>query len=123
MASKITNEHSRTSIYGTNLTALNVSLANMAAANPTETVTAAKIARIRFFGSGQIKISRNTTVWFIASTGSAANIVDMDLTGAGVAVELGNNDQAINVACTDANSSFIIDVNKTSTFSSGYDNA
>ena len=125
MASKITNEHGRSSIYGSGETAVNVSLANMAAASPAETVTAAKIARIRFFGSGQIKVSRLTSVWFIASTGSAANVVDMDLTGregSGVAPALGNTDQAINVACTDANSSFIIDVIKTSTYTSGYDN-
>ena len=122
MASQINNEHGRTTIYGTNLTALNVALADMAASSPAETVSAAQIKRIRFFGSGQLKISRNTTVWFIASTGSAANVVDMDLTGGSTAIPLANNDQAINVACTDANSVFIIDVAKTSTYTSGYDN-
>jgi len=124
MASKITNKHGRTNIYGSGETAVNVSLANMAASDPAETVTAAKIARIRFFGSGQIKINRLTTTQFIASTGSAANVDDMDLTGKGegIGTDLANTDQSINVICTDANSAWSIDVVKTSTYTSDYDN-
>jgi hypothetical protein len=124
MASKITNRHSRSNIFGSGETAVNVSLANLAAADPAETVTAARISKIQFFGSGQLKINRLTTQMFIAGTGAVGNAIVMDLSGKesdGVAPDLANTDQSINVICTDANSSFSIDVVKTSSWNSNYD--
>ena len=123
MASKITNRHSQSNIYGSGETAVNVSLANLAASDPAETVTAARISRIQFTGSGQLKINRLTTQMFIASTGAIQGSIDMDLSGRGdgLAPDIANTDQSINVICTDANSSWSIDVVKTSSWNSTYD--
>ena len=87
---------------------VNLSLANLAAGS--ETVAAADIARIWYSGAGTLSIKRNTTVVFISDSETT---FDWDLKGAGILLSA-NNDQAINVTFSDANSTAIIELQKTS---------
>ena len=95
---------------------VNLTLANLAA-TPTggsaETVSAADITRIFYTGAGTLSIKRNTTVVFISDSGST---FDWDLKGAGISLSA-NNDQAINVTFSDANSTAIIELQKTTNYS------
>ena len=96
---------------------VNLALSGLAA-TPTggsaETVSAADISRIWYTGSGQMKIARNTTSVFITSDTDVA--FDFDFKGAGCLLSA-NNDQAINVTFADANSTAIIEFQKTSNYS------
>ena len=87
---------------------VNLTLANLAA-TPTggsaETVSAADITRIFYTGAGTLSIKRNTTVVFISDSETT---FDWDLKGAGISLSA-NNDQAINVTFSDANSTAIIE--------------
>jgi hypothetical protein len=91
---------------------VNKSLANLATGS--ETVSAADITRIWYSGAGTLSIKRNTTVVFISDSEAT---FDWDLKGAGVSLSA-NNDQAINVTFSDANSTAIIELQKTSNHSS-----
>jgi len=93
-------------------TVVNKTLANLATGS--ETVSAADISRIWFTGAGTLTIKRNTTVVFISDSECT---FDWDLKGAGVLLNA-NNDQAINVQFSDANSTAIIELQKTSNHSS-----
>ena len=93
-------------------TVVNKSLANLATGG--ETVSAADITRIWYSGAGTLSIKRNTTVVFISDSEAT---FDWDLKGAGVSLSA-NNDQAINVTFSDANSTAIIELQKTSNHSS-----
>ena len=93
-------------------TVVNKSLANLATGG--ETVSAADITRIWYAGAGTLSIKRNTTVVFISDSEAT---FDWDLKGAGVSLSA-NNDQAINVTFSDANSTAIIELQKTSNHSS-----
>ena len=90
---------------------VNLSLANLAAGS--ETVAAADIARIWYSGAGTLSIKRNTTVVFISDSETT---FDWDLKGAGISLSA-NNDQAINVTFSDANSTAIIELQKTTNYS------
>ena len=87
---------------------VNKSLANLATGS--ETVSAADITRIYYTGAGTLSIKRNTTVVFISDSETT---FDWDLKGAGISLSA-NNDQAINVTFSDANSTAIIELQKTS---------
>ncbi|NMJ87417.1 MAG: hypothetical protein EX285_06210 [Thaumarchaeota archaeon] len=95
---------------------VNLTLANLAA-TPTggsaETVSAADITRIFYTGAGTLSIKRNTTVVFISDSETT---FDWDLKGAGISLSA-NNDQAINVTFSDANSTAIIELQKTTNYS------
>ena len=95
---------------------VNLTLANLAA-TPTggsaETVSAADITRIFYTGAGTLSIKPNTTVVFISDSETA---FDWDLKGAGISLSA-NNDQAINVTFSDANSTAIIELQKTTNYS------
>ena len=93
-------------------TVVNKSLANLATGG--ETVSAADITRIWYSGAGTLSIKRNTTVVFISDSEAT---FDWDLKGAGISLSA-NNDQAINVTFSDANSTAIIELQKTSNHSS-----
>ena len=94
---------------------VNLTLANLAA-TPTggsaETVSAADITRIFYTGAGTLSIKRNTTVVFISDSETT---FDWDLKGAGISLSA-NNDQAINVTFSDANSTAIIELQKTTNY-------
>ena len=92
---------------------VNLSLANLATGS--ETVSAADITRIWYSGAGTLSIKRNTTVVFISDSETT---FDWDLKGAGVSLSA-NNDQAINVTFSDANSTAIIELQKTSNHGAG----
>jgi len=95
---------------------VNLSLANLAASTvggDAETVSAADITRIWYTGAGTLSIKRNTTVVFISDSETT---FDWDFKGAGVSLSA-NNDQAINVTFSDANSTAIIELQKTSNYS------
>ena len=89
-------------------TVVNLSLADLATGS--ETVSAADITRIFYTGAGTLSIKRNTTVVFISDSEAT---FDWDLKGAGISLSA-NNDQAINVTFSDANSTAIIELQKTS---------
>ena len=90
---------------------VNKSLANLATGG--ETVTAADITRIWYTGAGTLTIKRNTTVVFISDSEAT---FDWNFKEAGIALSA-NNDQAINVTFSDANSTAIIELQKTSNHS------
>tara|TARA_R100001377_G_scaffold693_1_gene652 strand:- start:2081 stop:2449 length:369 start_codon:yes stop_codon:yes gene_type:complete len=92
--------------------AVNKTLANLATGG--ETVTAADITRIYYTGAGTLTIKRNTTPVFISDVHTS---FDWDLKEAGISLSA-NNDQAINVVFSDANSTAIIELQKTSNHSS-----
>ena len=92
-------------------TVVNKSLANLATGS--ETVSAADITRIWYSGAGTLSIKRNTTVVFISDSETT---FDWDLKGAGISLSA-NNDQAINVTFSDANSTAIIELQKTTNYS------
>lgn len=94
-------------------TVVNKSLANLATGG--ETVTAADITRILYTGAGTLTIKRNTTTVFISDSEAT---FDWDLKGMGMSLSA-NNDQAINVTFSDANSTAIIELQKTSNHSAG----
>ena len=94
---------------------VNLSLANLAASTvggDAETVSAADITRIFYTGAGTLSIKRNTTVVFISDSEAT---FDWDLKGAGISLSA-NNDQAINVTFSDANSTAIIELQKTTNY-------
>ena len=93
-------------------TVVNKTLANLATGG--ETVTAADITRIYYTGAGTLSIKRNTTVVFISDSETT---FDWNLKEAGISLNA-NNDQAINVTFSDANSTAIIELQKTSNHSS-----
>jgi len=100
-------------LYKSGSTAVvNKTLANLATGS--ETVSAADITRIWYSGAGTLSIKRNTTVVFISDSEAT---FDWDLKGAGISLNA-NNDQAINVTFSDANSTAIIELQKTSNHSS-----
>ena len=78
-----------------------------------ETVSAADITRIWYTGAGTLTIKRNTTTVFISDSECT---FDWDLKEAGMSISA-NNDQAINVTFSDANSTAIIELQKTSNHS------
>jgi|TARA_R110000744_G_scaffold125286_3_gene230958 hypothetical protein len=95
---------------------VNLTLANLAAstvAGVAETVSAADITRIWYSGAGTLSIKRNTTVVLLSDSETT---FDWDLKGAGISLSA-NNDQAINVTFSDANSTAIIELQKTSNYS------
>ena len=92
-----------------------VNLALSALSAASETVSAAAISRIWYTGSGQMKIARNTTNVFIS--GDTDDSFHFDFKGAGVLLSA-NSDQAINVTFADANSTAIIEFQKTSNYNS-----
>jgi hypothetical protein len=95
---------------------VNLSLANLAASTvggDAETVSAADITRIWYSGAGTLSIKRNTTVVFISDSEAT---FDWDFKGAGISLSA-NNDQAINVTFSDANSTAIIELQKTTNYS------
>ena len=97
-------------------TVVNLSLANLAASTvggDAETVSAADITRIWYTGAGTLSIKRLTTVVFISDSETT---FDWDFKGAGVSLSA-NNDQAINVTFSDANSTAIIELQKTTNYS------
>ena len=94
-------------------TTVNKSLANLATGG--ETVTAADITRIWYTGAGTMHMRRNTTIVFV--TDSEASL-DWNLKESGISLNA-NNDQAINVIFSDANSTAIIELQKTSNHSAG----
>ena len=96
-------------------TVVNLSLANLAASTvggDAETVSAADITRIFYTGAGTLSMKRNTTVVFISDSEAT---FDWDLKGAGISLSA-NNDQAINVTFSDANSTAIIELQKTTNY-------
>ena len=95
---------------------VNLSLANLAASTvggDAETVSAADITRIWYTGAGTLSIKRLTTVVFISDSETT---FDWDFKGAGISLSA-NNDQAINVTFSDANSTAIIELQKTTNYS------
>ena len=95
---------------------VNLTLANLAASTvggDAETVSAADITRIWYTGAGTLSIKRLTTVVFISDSETT---FDWDFKGAGVSLSA-NNDQAINVTFSDANSTAIIELQKTTNYS------
>ena len=90
---------------------VNKLLANLATGG--ETVTAADITRIWYTGAGTLTIKRNTTTVFISDSEAT---FDWNFKEAGIALSA-NNDQAINVTFSDANSTAIIELQKTSNHS------
>ena len=92
-------------------TVVNKTLANLATGS--ETVSAADITRIWYTGAGTLSIKRNTTVVFISDSETT---FDWDFKSAGVSLSA-NNDQAINVTFSDANSTAIIELQKTTNYS------
>jgi len=93
-------------------TTVDKTLANLATGG--ETVSAADITRIYYTGAGTMTIRRNTTIVFV--TDSEATF-DWDLKGAGISLSA-NNTASINVIFSDANSTAIIELQKTSNHSS-----
>ena len=91
---------------------VNLALAGFAATG--ETVSEVAISRIFYTGSGQMKIARNTTNVFISQDTDGS--FDFDFKGAGFLLSA-NNDQAINVTFADANSTAIIEFQKTTNYS------
>jgi hypothetical protein len=89
-------------------TTVDKTLANLATGG--ETVTAADITRIWYTGAGTMHIRRNSTVVFV--TDSEASL-DWNLKESGIAISA-NNDQSVNVIFSDANSTAIIELQKTS---------
>tara|TARA_R100001377_G_scaffold34231_1_gene18841 strand:+ start:39 stop:407 length:369 start_codon:yes stop_codon:yes gene_type:complete len=83
-------------------------LANLATGG--ETVTAADITRIWYTGAGTMHIRRNSTIVFV--TDSEASL-EWNLKESGIALSA-NNDKSINVIFSDANSTAIIELQKTS---------
>ena len=92
-------------------TVTNKTLANLATGG--ETVSAADITRIYYTGAGTMTIRRNTTVVFVSDVHTS---LDWDLKESGISISA-NNDQAINVQFSDANSTAIIELQKTSNHS------
>ena len=90
---------------------INKSLANLATGS--ETVSAADITRIWYTGAGTLTIKRNTTTVFISDSEAT---FDWNFKESGIALSA-NNDQAINVTFSDANSTAIIELQKTSNHS------
>ena len=90
---------------------INKSLANLATGG--ETVSAADITRIWYTGAGTLTIKRNTTTVFISDSEAT---FDWNFKESGIALSA-NNDQAINVTFSDANSTAIIELQKTSNHS------
>ena len=90
---------------------VNLALSDIAATG--ETVSEAAISRIWYTGSGQMKVARNTTNVFITSDTDVA--FDFDFKAGGVLLSA-NSDQAINVTFADANSTAIIEFQKTSNY-------
>jgi hypothetical protein len=93
-------------------TTVDKTLANLATGG--ETVTAADITRIWYTGAGTMHIRRNSTIVFVTDSECT---LDWDLKSAGILLNA-NNDQAINVIFSDANSTAIIELQKTSNHSS-----
>jgi len=94
-------------------TTTNKTLANLASGG--ETVTAADITRIWYTGAGTMHIRRNSTIVFV--TDSEASL-EWNLKESGIAITA-NNTAAINVIFSDANSTAIIELQKTSNHSAG----
>jgi hypothetical protein len=92
-------------------TVTNKTLANLATGG--ETVSAADITRIYYTGAGTMTIRRNTTVIFVSDSEAT---FDWNLKESGISISA-NNDQAINVQFSDANSTAIIELQKTSNHS------
>jgi hypothetical protein len=92
-------------------TVVNKTLANLATGG--ETVTAADITRIYYSGAGTLTIRRNTTVVFISDSETT---FDWQLKEHGISLSA-NNNAAINVQFSDANSTAIIELQKTSNHS------
>ena len=92
-------------------TVTNKTLANLASGG--ETVSAADITRIYYTGAGTMTIRRNTTVIFVSDSEAT---LDWNLKESGISISA-NNDQAINVQFSDANSTAIIELQKTSNHS------
>jgi hypothetical protein len=92
-------------------TVTNKTLANLATGG--ETVSAADITRIYYTGAGTMTIRRNTTVIFVSDSEAT---LDWNLKESGISISA-NNDQAINVQFSDANSTAIIELQKTSNHS------
>jgi hypothetical protein len=92
-------------------TVTNKTLANLASGG--ETVSAADITRIYYTGAGTMTIRRNTTVIFVSDSEAT---FDWNLKESGISISA-NNDQAINVQFSDANSTAIIELQKTSNHS------
>jgi len=86
-------------------------LANLATGG--ETVSAADITRIYYTGAGTMTIRRNTTVVFVSDVHTS---LDWDLKESGISLSA-NNTAAINVQFSDANSTAIIELQKTSNHS------
>jgi hypothetical protein len=89
-------------------TTVDKTLANLATGG--ETVTAADITRIWYTGAGTMHIRRNSTIVFV--TDSEASL-EWNLKESGIAISA-NNDASINVIFSDANSTAIIELQKTS---------
>jgi hypothetical protein len=92
-------------------TVTNKTLANLASGG--ETVSAADITRIYYTGAGTMTIRRNTTVIFVSDSEAT---FDWNLKESGIALTA-NNTAAINVQFSDANSTAIIELQKTSNHS------
>ena len=92
-------------------TVTNKTLANLASGG--ETVSAADITRIYYTGAGTMTIRRNTTVVFVSDSEAT---LDWNLKESGIALTA-NNTAAINVQFSDANSTAIIELQKTSNHS------
>jgi hypothetical protein len=92
-------------------TVTNKTLANLATGG--ETVTAADITRIWYTGAGTMHIRRNSTIVFV--TDSEASL-EWNLKESGIA-NSANNTASINVIFSDANSTAIIELQKTSNHS------
>jgi hypothetical protein len=92
-------------------TVTNKTLANLATGG--ETVSAADITRIYYTGAGTMTIRRNTTVIFVSDSEAT---FDWNLKESGIALTA-NNTAAINVQFSDANSTAIIELQKTSNHS------
>jgi hypothetical protein len=92
-------------------TVTNKTLANLATGG--ETVSAADITRIYYTGAGTMTIRRNTTVVFVSDSEAT---LDWNLKESGIALTA-NNTAAINVQFSDANSTAIIELQKTSNHS------
>lgn len=91
---------------------VNLALSGFAATG--ETVSEVAISRIFYTGSGQMKIARNTTSVFVS--GDTDDSFDFDFKAAGCLLSA-NSDQAVNVTFADANSTAIIEFQKTSNYS------
>ena len=92
-------------------TVTNKTLANLATGG--ETVSAADITRIYYTGAGTMTIRRNTTVIFVSDSEAT---FDWNLKESGISITA-NNTAAINVQFSDANSTAIIELQKTSNHS------